>query len=97
MVIFIGTLHTHTWPGQEPQNRANASEIHTTGRFVGGGESRRARKAYAYQIENSHEVYAIGRPVKQPRKDSMVIGFSDNYYLDISLPHTIIPQLFKSF
>ncbi|XP_059434624.1 uncharacterized protein LOC132167629 [Corylus avellana] len=73
----------------EPQNKANIPEIHTIiGGFPGGGESGRARKAYAHQLESSHEVYTIGRPMKQSRRSEMIIGFSDADYVDILHPNT---------
>lgn len=55
--------------------------------FAGGGESRSARKAYARQVKY-HELYAIERPIKHSRRDSLVIGFSDEDYACVSLPHT---------
>ena len=48
----------------------------------------RTRKAYARRVEGSHKVYAIGRLIKQSRRDSMVIRFSNEDYTDILLPHT---------
>ncbi|XP_059436919.1 uncharacterized protein LOC132170010 [Corylus avellana] len=74
---------------RESQNQVNIPEIHTIiGGFVRGGESGRARKAYARQLGNSHEVYTIGKPMKQSRRTEMVIGFSDADYVGISHPHT---------
>ena len=47
------------------KNRTNIPKIHTIiGGFTGGGESNRARTAYARQAGSSHEVYVIGRPPK---------------------------------
>ena len=47
-----------------------------------------ARKPYARRVGGSHEIYAIGRPMKLSRRDSMVIRFSDEDYIGVSLPHT---------
>ncbi|XP_059455126.1 uncharacterized protein LOC132185359 [Corylus avellana] len=78
-----------TCPTHEPQHQANLQEICTIiGGFAGGGESRRVREAYARQLEGSHKVYTVRRPVKQSRRTEMVIGFSDVDYLGISHPHT---------
>ncbi|XP_059458234.1 uncharacterized protein LOC132187811 [Corylus avellana] len=57
------------------------------GGFDGGGESGRARKAYAQQVGSSHEIYTIGRSMKQSRTNAMLIGFSDNDYACISFLH----------
>jgi hypothetical protein len=71
-----------------PVNQVVLGEIRTiAGGFSGGGESNRARKAYARQARN-HEVYAVERPMKVQKTESVVIGFSDEDYEGISLPHT---------
>jgi hypothetical protein len=71
-----------------PINQVVLGEIRTiAGGFSEGGESIRARKAYARQAKN-HEVYAVERPMKVQKKESMMIGFSDEDYEGISFPHT---------
>jgi hypothetical protein len=46
------------------------------------------RKAYARQEGGAHEVYTIGRLMKQTRRDPMVIGFSDKDFAGELQPHT---------
>jgi hypothetical protein len=63
-------------------------EIRTiSGGFAGGGETNSARKAYARQAK-SWEVYTLDRPLKTRKKDSLIIGFSDDDYAGVSRPHT---------
>jgi hypothetical protein len=38
--------------------------------------------------EGAHKVYAIGRPIKQMRKDPMIIGFSNEDFTGMLQPHT---------
>jgi hypothetical protein len=65
-------------PAREERRQPAIPEIHTiVGEFTGGGESNWARKAYAWQAGGAHEVYAIGRHMKQTKKDLMIIGFSN--------------------
>ena len=46
-----------------------------------------ARKAYARQAGGAHEVYPIGRPMKQTRKDLMIIGFLDKNFVGVLQPY----------
>ena len=74
---------------REERNWHNILEIHTiVGGFAGGGESNQARKAYARQAGGVHEVYVIGRLVKQTRRDLMVIGFSGEDFAGVLQLHT---------
>jgi hypothetical protein len=57
------------------------------GGFRGRGESSSARKAYARQIRD-FEVCSVQKPSKSQKRDAQVIGFSDNDYAGVSLPHT---------
>jgi hypothetical protein len=76
-------------PTREERNQPNILEIHNiVGGFASGRESNRARKAYARQEGGAHEVYAIGRLMKQTRRDPMVIGFSDKDFASELQPHT---------
>ncbi|XP_059439812.1 uncharacterized protein LOC132172342 [Corylus avellana] len=73
---------------RESGNQIIIGEIRTiAGGFSGGGESNRARKAYARQA-GSQEVWAVERPMKVQKKESLMIGFSDEDYEGISFPHT---------
>jgi hypothetical protein len=66
----------------------NLPEIHTIYRgFVGEGESSSARKAYARQMKD-FEVYSVQKPPKSRKPEAQVIGFSDDDYAGVSLPHT---------
>jgi len=58
-----------------------------SGDFGGGGESSSARKAYARQIRD-FEVYSVQKPPKSRKQDAQMIGFSDDDYAGVSLPHT---------
>jgi hypothetical protein len=69
-----------------PAPQENLQEIQTiSGGFGGGGESNSARKAYARQY---FEVYSVQKPPKSQKRDAQVIGFSDDDYAGVSLPHT---------
>jgi len=57
------------------------------GGFRGGGESTSTRKAYARQIKD-FDVYSVQKPPKSQKRDAQVIGFSDDDYAGVSLPHT---------
>jgi hypothetical protein len=75
--------HVH----QEPRNQHVIAEIHSiAGGFVGGGESSSARKAYAGQAR-SWEVLTVERPLKSRKKETPILGFSDDDYVGVSLPH----------
>jgi len=68
--------------------QGNIPIIHTiSGGFGGGGESNSARKAYARQLDD-FEVYSVQRPPKSRKYNPLVIGFSDDDYAGVSLPHT---------
>lgn len=71
------------------RSRANIiGEIRTiSGGFAGGGPTNSARKAYARQAKN-WEVYTVDRPLKSRKKESLIIGFSEDDYAGISRPHT---------
>jgi hypothetical protein len=74
--------------GHGPQNKPVIADIRTIfGGFDGGGETSANRKAYA-RYQRHQEVMTIERPHKSHRKDSMVVGFSDEDYAGVSLPHT---------
>ncbi|XP_062155166.1 uncharacterized protein LOC133863216 [Alnus glutinosa] len=64
--------------GREPERRPDPR---------GGGESNSARKAYARQLQD-FEVYSVQKPPKSQKRDAQVIGFSDDDYEGLSLPHT---------
>jgi hypothetical protein len=69
-------------------NQENLLEIHTiSGGFSGGGESSAARKAYARHLKD-FEIYSIQRPPKMRRHENQVIGFSNEDFAGISLPHS---------
>ncbi|XP_062147680.1 uncharacterized protein LOC133856606 [Alnus glutinosa] len=66
----------------------NLPEIHTIYRGFGGeGKSSSARKAYARQMKD-FEVYSVQKPPKSRKRETQVIGFSDDDYAGVSLPHT---------
>jgi len=68
--------------------QGNLPIIHTIlGGFRGGGESNSARKAYARQLDD-FEVYSVQKPPKSQKCNPLVIGFSDDDYAGVSLPHT---------
>jgi hypothetical protein len=49
-------------------------------------ESVLARKAHVQQIGSWSEVFAIERPIKTPRKESVVLTFSEEEKMGVSLP-----------
>jgi hypothetical protein len=66
----------------------NLPIIHTISEgFEGGGESSSARKAYARQLDD-FEVYSVQKPPKSRKHDPMIVGFSNDDYAGVSLPHT---------
>jgi hypothetical protein len=68
--------------------QGNLPIIHTiSGGFGVGGESNSARKAYARQLDD-FEVYSVQKPPKSRKYNPLVIGFSDDDYAGVSLPHT---------
>jgi hypothetical protein len=71
-----------------PSPQENLLEIYTiAGGFGGGGKSSSARKAYPRQL-NDFEVYSVQKPPKSQKHEAQVIGFSDDDYAGVSLPHT---------
>ena len=77
-----------TPPAWEECRQPAILEIHTiVGGFAGGGELNRVRKAYARQVGGAHKVYVIGRPIKQTRKDPMIIRFLDEDFARVLKPH----------
>ncbi|XP_062177089.1 uncharacterized protein LOC133882022 [Alnus glutinosa] len=75
-------------PERRPERQENLPEIQTiSGGFGGGGESSSARKVYARQLRD-FEVYSVQKPPKSQKQDAQVIGFSDDDYAGVSLPHT---------
>jgi hypothetical protein len=74
--------------GCGPCNEPVIADIRTIfGGFGGGGETSVDRKAYA-RYQKHHEVMTIERPHKSHRRESMVVGFSDEDYAGVSLPQT---------
>jgi hypothetical protein len=74
--------------GHGPRNEPVIADIRTIfGGFGEGGETSADRKAYAW-YQKHREVMTIERPHKSHRKESMVVGFSDEDYAGVSLPHT---------
>jgi hypothetical protein len=74
--------------GHGPRNEPVIADIRTIfGGFSGGGETSADTKAYA-RYQKHQEVMTIERPHKSHRKESMVVGFSDEDYAGVSLPHT---------
>jgi hypothetical protein len=66
----------------------NLPIVHTiSGGFEEGEESSSARKAYARQLDD-FEVYSVQKLPKGWRCDLIVVGFSDEDYARVSLPHT---------
>jgi hypothetical protein len=76
---------SRSWARPVPQE--NLSEIHTISGGFKGGESSSARKAYARQMKD-FEVYSVQKPPKSRKREAQVIGFSDDDYAGVSLPHT---------
>jgi hypothetical protein len=56
------------------------------GGFGGGGEFSSARKAYARQLDD-FKVYSVQKPPKSRKYDPMIVGFLDEDYVGVSLPH----------
>jgi len=87
------------WPrGEERRERSrsrarvkqqgNLPIIHTiSGGFGGDGESNSAWKAYARQLDD-FEVYSVQKLPKSRKYNPLIIGFSDDDYAGVSLPHT---------
>jgi hypothetical protein len=70
------------------EQQGNLPIIHTiSGGFGRGGESNLARKAYARQLYD-FEVYSVKKPPKSRKYNPLIIGFSDDDYAVVSLPHT---------
>jgi hypothetical protein len=70
------------------EQQGNLPIIHTiSGRFGGGGESNLAQKAYARQLDD-FKVYSVQKPPKSQKCNPLIIGFSDDDYAGVSLPHT---------
>jgi hypothetical protein len=70
------------------EQQGNHPIIHTiSGGFGGGGESNSAQKAYARQLDD-FKVYSVQKPPKSQKCNPMVVGFSDDDYAGVSLPHT---------
>jgi hypothetical protein len=67
--------------------RENLLEIHTiSSGFGGGGDSSAARKAYARHLKE-FEVYSVQRPPKMRKYKDQIIGFSNEDFVGVSLPH----------
>jgi hypothetical protein len=63
-------------------------KIHTIAKgFRGGGESSSARKDYARKMKDL-EVYSVQKPPKSTKCETQIIGFSNDDYAGVSLPHT---------
>jgi len=70
------------------EQQGNLPIIHTIlGGFRGGGESNSAWKAYARQLDD-FKVYSVQKPPKSQKYNPLIIGFSDDDYAGVSLPHT---------
>jgi hypothetical protein len=70
--------------GRDPCNKPVIADIRTIfGGFGGGGETSADRK-----YQKHREVMTIERPHKSHRRESMMVGFSDEDYVGVSLPHT---------
>jgi len=68
--------------------RENLHEIHTiSGGFGGGGDSSTARKAYARHLKE-FEIYSVQRPPKMRKYEDLLIGFSNEDFVGVSLPHS---------
>jgi hypothetical protein len=77
-----------SWSRARVEQQGNLPIIHTiSGGFGGGGESNSARKAYAKQLDD-FEVYSVQKPPKSRIYNPLIIGFSDDDYAGVSLPHT---------
>lgn len=46
-----------------------------------------ARKAYVRQLRD-FKLYSVQKPPKSQKRDAQVVGFSDDDYAGVSLPHT---------
>ncbi|XP_062176069.1 uncharacterized protein LOC133881128 [Alnus glutinosa] len=69
------------------EQQGNLPIIHTiSGGFGGGGESNSARKAYTRQLDD-FELYSVQKPPKFQKYNPLIIGFSDDDYAGVSLPH----------
>jgi hypothetical protein len=80
----------HEWSSSRgrPDNTRDFPEIQTiVGGFGGGGETRSARKSYAKEMREA-SIYAVRKPFKTARREKLVIGFSDEDYEGIYLPHS---------
>ncbi|XP_062162026.1 uncharacterized protein LOC133869069 [Alnus glutinosa] len=74
--------------GRDPRNEPVISDIRTTfGGFGGGGEMSADRKAYA-RHKKYQEIMTVERPNKSHLRESIMVGFSDEDYAGVSLPHT---------
>jgi hypothetical protein len=74
--------------GRDPRNEPVIAEIRTIfGGFGGGGETSADRKAYA-RHQKYQEIMIVERPHKSHRRESIMVGFSDEDYAGVSLPHT---------
>ncbi|XP_062164913.1 uncharacterized protein LOC133871486 [Alnus glutinosa] len=74
--------------GHDPRNEPVIADIRTiSGGFGGGIEKSADRKAYA-RHQKYQEIMTVERPRKSHRRESMVVGFSDEDYAGVSLPHT---------
>lgn len=68
--------------------RENLCKIHTiSGGFGGGGDSNAARKAYARHLKE-FEIYSVQRPPKMRKYVDLLIGFSNEDFVGVSLPHS---------
>jgi hypothetical protein len=70
-----------------PDNAVDFPEIQTiAGGFGGGGETCTARKSYAKEMRGE-SIYAVRRPLKMVKREKLIIGFWDEDYEGIYLPH----------
>jgi hypothetical protein len=68
--------------------RENLREIHTiSGGFGGGGDSSAARKAYARHLKE-FKIYSVQKPPKTRKYEDLLIGFSNEDFVGVSLPHS---------
>jgi hypothetical protein len=66
----------------------NLHEIQTiSGGFGGGGDSSGARKAYERHLKE-FEIYSAQRPPKMRKYEDLLIGFSNEDFAGVSLPHS---------
>jgi hypothetical protein len=71
-----------------PDNTRDFPEIQTiAGGFGGGGETRSAHKSCAKEMREV-SIYAIRRPLKIARLEKLLIGFLDEDYEGVYLPHS---------